>query len=103
MRWRAICERRFERVTGDRTGFVSLDSNTDQPLDGPPAPAVSLVAEQPPLRRPGREFLRSFLTDRADGAHGTAWRAQMGAGKSWGAGHGPWRGASTASPAKLQS
>ena len=24
MRWRAICERRFERVIGDRTGFVSI-------------------------------------------------------------------------------
>ena len=44
MRWRAICERRFERVIGDRTGFVSLDSNTDQPLDGPPGPAVSPIA-----------------------------------------------------------
>ena len=51
MRWRAICERRFERVVGDRTGFVPLDSNTDQPLDGPPGPAVSPIAEQPPLRR----------------------------------------------------
>ena len=47
MRWRAICERRFERVIGDRTGFVPLDSNTDQPLDGPPGPAVSPIAEQP--------------------------------------------------------
>ena len=27
----AICERRFERVIGDRTGFVPIDSNTDQP------------------------------------------------------------------------
>ena len=79
MRWRAICERRFERVTGDRTGFVSLDSNTDQPLDGPPGPAVSLwpwlrccLHGQPGVRA------QSFLTDRARGAHCSAWRAHQG-------------------------
>ena len=61
MRWRAICERRFERVIGDRTGFVPLDSNTDQPLDGPPGPAVSPIAEQPPLRRPSRASGRNVF------------------------------------------
>ena len=55
------------------------------------------------MRGGEREILRFSRTDRADGAHGTAWRAQMGAGKSWGAAHRPWRGASRASPAELQS
>ena len=50
------------------------------------------------LQRSEREILRSSRTDRADGAHGSASRAQMGAGKSWGAARGPWRGASTAHP-----
>ena len=56
------------------------------------------VAQQPPLRRPPNEFLRSFWTDRADGAHGTAWRAQSGARRSEGSARRPWRGASTAHP-----
>ena len=97
MRWRAICERRFERVVGDRTGFVPLDSNTDQPFDGPPGPAVSPIAEQPPLvRRPSSRSAQSFRANPADAAESSASRAQMGAGESWGAARGPWRGANTA-------
>ena len=99
MRWRAICERRFERVIGDRTGFVPLDSNTDQPFDGPPGPAVSPIAEQPPLRRQSRASglrLPFSWAKSADEAESSASQAQMGAGKSWGAARGPWRGANTA-------
>ena len=97
MRWRAICERRFERVTGDRTGFVSLDSNTDQPLDGPPGPAVSPIAEQPPLlRRTPSLRAQCFLTDRADAAESSAWRAPNGATCSWHAPHLRQNEASTA-------
>ena len=40
------------------------------------------IAEQPPLRRPEREFLPSFLADRAYGARDSAWRAYNGATRS---------------------
>ena len=80
MRWRAICERRFERVIGDRTGFVPLDSNTDQPLDGPPGPAVSPIAQLLPLRRPWWSLkLLSFLANPADKAESAASSLQQGA------------------------
>ena len=153
---RYICERRFERVIGDRTGFVSIVASiaaynhlmalqslplarrrgcaavartTGRPSAcfgadladgaacshrglhcGPACAAQPImrrrkrrVAQQPPLRGPEREFLPSFLTDRADEAEGTAWRAQSGARRSGFAAHGPWRGASTAFQAEIQS
>ena len=50
------------------------------------------------MRRSEREILRSFLTDRADEAEGTAWRRSERARRSGFAAHGPWRGASTAAP-----
>ena len=59
MRWRAICERRFERVIGDRTGFVR-DSGSDSDNERIPYSPISSASDsdsdsdsddEPPAKR----------------------------------------------------